>query len=46
MEENKNNNGQKLPTVCYFKKLFFSVFFIGHKPYFFKVLNEVIFVGF
>lgn len=37
MEENKNNHGQKVPTVCYLKKIFFSVFFIVNKPYFSKV---------
>lgn len=37
MEENKNNHGQKVPTVCYLKKIFFSVFFIVNKPHFSKV---------
>lgn len=37
MEENKNNHGQKVPTVCHLKKIFFSVFFIVNKPHFSKV---------
>lgn len=28
MEENKNNHGQKVPTLCHFKKyIFFCIFY-------------------